>query len=192
MTLVVNNTPRVQAQVKYLLETMQRFQEVQVAAETRIISLNAASFLKLQGLVPQLNTDGHAVLSEAETFALLGKAQDDADTKVVQTPKVTFFPGQRVRVCIDPSDLPGNKKIDVKLNALVAANLQHLELEVKATVGEVDFSKAMRLEEGVTLAQFKRDGDGYLILLVTPRVILNMEPEVAPPEAESLQAAPPP
>src|SRR5207245_5480127 len=32
MTLVVNNTLRVQAQVKYLLETMQRVQEVQVAA----------------------------------------------------------------------------------------------------------------------------------------------------------------
>jgi hypothetical protein len=192
MTLVVNNTPRVQAQVKYLLETMQRVQEVQVAAETRIISLNAASFLKLQGLMPQLKKDGHAILTDTETFALVRKAQDDADTKVVQTPKVTFFPGQRVRVCIDPSDLPGNKKIDVKLNALVAANLQHLELEVKATVGKVDFSKAMRLEEGVTLAQFKRDGDGYLILLVTPRVILNMEPEVAPPEAQSPQAAPTP
>jgi hypothetical protein len=193
MALVVNNTPRVQAQVKYLLETMQRLQEVQVAAETRIISLNTASFLKLQGLMPQLKKDGHAVLSEAETFALLGKAQDDADTKVVQTPKVTFFPGQRVSLCIDPiTDLPGIKKIEVKLNGLVAANLQHLELEVKATVGKVEFSKAMRLEEGVTLAQFKRDGDGYLILLVTPRVILNMEPEVAPPEAQSPQAAPTP
>jgi hypothetical protein len=57
----------------------------------------------------------------------------------------------------------------------------------------VDFSKAMRLEDGVTLAQFKRNGDGYLILLVTPRVILiNMEQEVAPPEATSPQAAPPP
>jgi len=112
----------------------------------------------------------------------------------VQTPKVTFFPGQRVRVCIDHgTDLPGIKKIDVKLNALVAANLQHLELEVEATVGKADLSKAMRLEEGVTLAQFKRDGDGYLILLVTPRVILmNMEPEVAPPETESPRAVPPP
>jgi hypothetical protein len=166
---------------------------VQVAAETRIISLNAASFLKLQGLMPQLKKDGHAVLSEAETFALLGKAQDDADTKVVQAPKITFLPGQRVSFSMDPSkDLPGIKKTDVKLNALVAANLQHLELEVKATVGKVEFSKAMRLEEGVTLAQFKRDGDGYLILLVTPRVILNMEPEVAPPEAQSPQAAPTP
>jgi hypothetical protein len=191
MALVVNNTPRVQAQVKYLLETMQRVQEVQVAAETRIISLNAASFHKLQGLVPQLNADGYVVLSDAETFALLGKARDDADTKVVQTPKIIFFPGQRLGASIGPcKEFPG---INVKFNGLVAANLQHLELEVKATVGKVDFSKAMRLEEGVTLAQFKRDGDGYLILLVTPRVILiNMEQEVAPPEATSPQAAPPP
>ena len=189
MALVVNNTPRVQAQVKYLLETMQRVQEVQVAAETRIISLNAASFLKLQGLVPQLNPDGHVVLTDAETFALLRKAQDDADAKVVQTPKVTFFPGQRLGFSIYPSkESPG---INVKFNGLVAANLQHVELEVKATVGEMEFTKAIRLEDGMTLAQFKRNGDGYLILLVTPRVILNMEPEVAPPEAEADQTAPP-
>jgi hypothetical protein len=192
MALVVNNTPRVQAQVKYLLETMRRVQDVQVVAEIRIISLNAANFLKLQGLLPQLKRDSHAVVSEAETFALVRQAQDDADTKVVQTPKVTFFPGQRVRVSIDHgTDLPGIKKIDVKLNALVAANLQHLELEVKATVGKVEFSKALRLEDGVTLAQLKRNGDGYLILLVTPRVILNSEEEVAPPEAEADQTAPP-
>jgi len=190
MALVVNNTPRVQAQVKYLLETMQRVQEVQVAAETRIISLNAASFDKLQGLLPHLKKDGHAVLSEAERFALLRKAQDDAETKVVQTPKVTFFPGQRVSVCINPcKEFPG---IDVKFNALVAANLQHIELEVKATVGEVEFSKAMRLEDGMTLAQLNRNGDGYLILLVAPRVILNLEPDLAPPEAESDQTVPPP
>ncbi len=188
MTLVVNNTPQVQAQVKYLLETMQRVQEVQVAAETRIIFLNAASFLKLQGLVPQLKKDSTAVLSEAETFALLGKARDDADTKVVQTPKITFFPGQRCSISIGPcKEFPG---INVEFNGLVAANLQHIELEVKATVGKTDFSKAMRLEDGVTLAQLKRNGDGYLILLVTPRVILNSEEEVAPPEAQSPRAAP--
>jgi len=110
---------------------------------------------------------------------------------MMQYPKHTLFPGQRLGASIRPcKEFPG---ISVKFNALVAANLQHIELEVKATVGEVDFSKAMRLEEGVTLAQFKRDGDGYLILLVTPRVILiNMEEEVAPPEAASPQAAPSP
>src|SRR5207244_1781467 len=104
-------------------------------SENLSISLNAAWLRKLQGLLPQLNADGHAVLSDAETFALLRKAQDDADTRVVQAPKVTFFPGQRARLEMDPGkDLPGIKKIDVKLYALVAANLQHLELEVKGTV----------------------------------------------------------
>jgi RNA polymerase sigma factor (sigma-70 family) len=191
MTLVVNNTPRVQAQVKYLLETMRRVQDVQIAAETRIISLNAASLLKLQGLLPQMKKDGHAVLSEAETFAFLEKAQDDAATKVVQTPKITFFPGQRLSIAINPcKEFSG---INVKFNGLVAANLQHLELEVKATVGKVIFSKAMRLEDGVTLAQFKSNGDGYLILLVTPRVILHVQEEaIAPPKSRPTEQTTPP
>ena len=47
------------------------------------------------------------------------------------------------------------------------------------------------MEDGATLAQFKRYGDDYLIFLVTPRVILNVEEEVATNEAELQQATPP-
>jgi RNA polymerase sigma factor (sigma-70 family) len=186
--LVVNNTPRVQAQVKYLLETMRRVQELRVAAETRIISLNAVTFLKLQELLPQLKKDDSAVLSDAESFALVRKAQDDAETQVTQAPNVTFFPGQRVRLSIDPSE--GSSGFDVRLNALVAANLQHIELEVKATVGKVDFAKAVRLEDGMSLAQSKRSGAGYLILLVTPRVILETYEAVVPAFAQEAIPSP--
>jgi RNA polymerase sigma factor (sigma-70 family) len=179
MTLVVDNTPQVQAQVKHLLETMRRVQEVQVVAETRIISLNAASFVKLRGLLPQLKDDSHALLTDAEIVALIRQAQEDADTNVMQAPKITFLPGQRVGLAIGPS-------FDVKFNALVAANLQHLDLDVKAIIDKMNFSKALRMEDGETLAQTKRNGDGYLILLVTPRVLLEVEEVVGtpkPPEA---------
>jgi hypothetical protein len=44
------------------------------------------------------------------------------------------------------------------------------------------------LEDGATLAQFKRSGDDHLIFLVTPRVIINSEEEVAATEAELQQA----
>lgn len=176
MSLVVSNTPRVQAQVKYLLETMRRAQEVEVVAETRLILLNAACFLKLQELLPPLKKEGHVVLNDAETFALLRKAQDDAATKVVQAPKITSFPGQRVGFAVEPdNDLPGIKKIAVKFTAMVAANLQHVDLDVKAAVGEVEFTSALRMVEGLTLVQGKRCGDDYLLFLVTPRVILNLE-----------------
>ena len=37
----------------------------------------------------------------------------------------------------------------------------------------------MRLVEGSTLAHVKRTGDDYLVFLVTPRVILNLENEIA-------------
>ncbi|HEX4611150.1 MAG TPA: RNA polymerase sigma factor, partial [Urbifossiella sp.] len=65
MTLVVSNTARVQAQVRYLLETMRRVQDVQVSAEIRTLSLDAACFLKLQGLLPQLEKGDHTVLNDA-------------------------------------------------------------------------------------------------------------------------------
>jgi RNA polymerase sigma factor (sigma-70 family) len=194
MSLVVSNTPRVQAQVQYLLETMRRVQEVEVVAETRILLLNAACFLKLQELLPQLKKDGRVVLNDAETFALLRKVQDDAATKVVEAPKITFFSGQRVDFAVEPvKDLPGIKRIAVKYTAMVAANLQHVDLDVQATVGKVEFTNTLRLVEGLTLAQVKRSGDDYLVFLVTPRVILNLENEIATPtrDAESPQAIPP-
>jgi RNA polymerase sigma factor (sigma-70 family) len=177
-SLVVRNTARVQAQVRYLLETMRRVQDVQVTAEVRILSLGTACFRGLQDLLPQLKKGGHVVLSEAEAFALVRKAQDDTNTRVVQAPRITFFPGQRVGVTLEPGrELPAVREADLKLNALVATNLRHLELEVKAAVGKADFNKTIWLEDGATLAQVERDGGGYFILLVTPRVILS------PPEA---------
>lgn len=182
----MNNTPRVQAQVRYLLETMRRVQDVQIVTETRIISLNAGSYAKLQELLPQLKKDGHVVLNGAEAFALIRKAQDNAGAKVIQAPKITFFPGQRVSLSMAPGEeSPGIKKTDIKLDAMIAANLQHIELDVGATVGKAEFKCALRLEDGMTLAQIKRIGVEYLIVLVTPRVVFNLEEdEVASPKAK--------
>ena len=164
---------------------MRRVQDVQVAVEIRILSVNGATFLKLQGLLPQLRKNNHAVLSDAEVFALVRKAQDDAATKLVRGPKITFFPGQDTHFSMDPNkDLPGMKKIDVTINALVAANLQQISLDVKAIVGKAEFNKGVRLDDCATLAQFNRQGDTYLVLLVTPRVILILEEDTAPSAAQ--------
>jgi hypothetical protein len=58
-------------------------------------------------------------------------------------------------------------------------------------VGKAVFAKTMWLEEGMTLAQVKPNGDGYLVLLVTPRILLVPQVEVAAPADESHRAAPP-
>jgi RNA polymerase sigma factor (sigma-70 family) len=178
MTLVVNNTPRVQAQVQYLLETMRRVQDVEVMAETRIILLNSDAYHKLLRLWPELKKDGHVLLSEAEAFVLVRKAKDNKGTTMVRAPNITFFPGQHASFSIDG----GIKKTELKLNALVAGNLDHIELKVTATIGETTFTKAVGLKDGMTLVQAKRRADDYLLLLVTPRVILSLEaPEASPP-----------
>jgi hypothetical protein len=177
MTLVVHNTVAVQARVNSLLETMRRVQAVQVSAEIRVVSLDAACLLKVQDLLPRLKTGDHAVLNDAEAFALLRKAQDGAGTTVVQGPKVTLIPGQRVALSLDPG------KTDVRFGALVAADLRHLQLDVKAAVGKADFSSTTWMEDGATLAQFQRDGARYRMLVVTPRVVISLGDEVAAPGA---------
>jgi RNA polymerase sigma factor (sigma-70 family) len=180
--LVVSNTPRVQAQVRYLLETMRRVQDVQVTTETRILRLGARSYLKVQELMPGLKK-GHAVVNDAEAPAVVRKVQEVAGTQMLQAPKITLLPGQDGCVVIDPADVFG--RTEIKLNALVAGNLQQMEFEMRATVGKAKFAKRLRLQDGATLALAERDGDDYTILLVTPRVIVNLEEEdaVPPPPA---------
>jgi len=189
-TLVVSNTPAVQARVRYLLETMRRVQDVQVSVEIRIVSLDAASLFKVQDLLPRLKAGDNAVLNDAETFALLRRAQDEAGTTIAQGPKVTVLPGQRVTLPLDLGKEPGGVgKVDVRLGALVAADLRHLQLEVKAAVGKADFSGTTWMEDGATVAQVKRHGAGYLMLVVTPRVVISLGDEVATPGAGRTHSA---
>jgi RNA polymerase sigma factor (sigma-70 family) len=185
MRLVVKNSARVQSQVNHLLETMRRVQDVQVVVEIRIFSLGATNFVKLQRLMPHLEKDGHVVLSDLEMHGLDCKIKEDGDAEIMQFPKITFFPGQRVGWCTAPSkESPEEKNVGLKFTADLAANLQDIDLDFKASVDKLEFAKALRLVDGATLAQFKREGDVCLIFLVTPRVIFNREEldgEVEPP-----------
>jgi hypothetical protein len=81
----------------------------------------------------------------------------------------------------------------VWLKAMVSADLRHIELDVlgmvvkremKGKVTKAEFIKAVRLEDGATLAQIERYGDGYVMLLVTPTVVIVPEADVSPPAAE--------
>jgi RNA polymerase sigma factor (sigma-70 family) len=176
--LIVSNTVAVQSQVNSLLETMRRFQDVQVACDVQILSANDATFGKLENLVPRLKKDGQAILSPAETFAMVRKAQDNPGTTSIRGPKITLFLGQAAAVSMDTSK---DKKAEIKLIAYVAANLSHVDLDVQGVVSKIEFKGKERLEDGMTLVQVRREGSGYLTLLVTPRVIVASEVIETPP-----------
>jgi RNA polymerase sigma factor (sigma-70 family) len=169
-SLTVTNSAAVQAQVKALLETMRRVQDVEVVAETKVISLGQAEFHALRELLPKLAKSDRTVLSDAEALALIRKAGDRAGARIVQAPKITFYPGQRVRLSFSESE-----KFEANLTAHVAVNLQHIDLDLKARIGKTEFVAGERLIDGATLVQVKRAGDRYFLLLVTPRVVLNVE-----------------
>jgi hypothetical protein len=185
MNLVVNNAPRVQAQVRDLLETMRRVQNVQVCAETRILALDTASYHKLQALLPGLEQRGEGILSEAEADAFLRKAQQFRGISCTQFPKVTFFPGQKTRIAIDPSDTGELQRMEFTFDALVSANLQQIEFGMEATIGKAEFSQKSRLQEGATMVECKRAGGDCLLVLITPRVILCVKGAMDSPKPPS-------
>jgi hypothetical protein len=168
MVLVVHNSPPVQARVNRLLETMRRAQDVQVAVETRIVTVRKDSLPKLRSLFPDLKIDGHLILNEAEVFALLEKSQAHQETSVQQLPKVTMFSGQRAKVSADT--------LEMDIATLVAANLRQVVLAMKAKAGAVQWAKTIRLIDGATLVLPAVSGSEEIkILLATPRVLILVE-----------------
>ena len=192
--LVVKNTPGVQSQVRHLLEVMQQVQKVQVSVAVRTVSLDAASMLEVRKVLPKSEKESYAVLSDAE-MTVLRKALDDAKTEVTFCPKITFSPGQWAKISVTDSinERPGFEGVKVWLKAMISADLRYVELDVLGMVAKrempgkvtkAQFVKAMRLEDGATLAQVERYGDGYLMLLVTPTVVIEREAAVSSPAAE--------
>jgi RNA polymerase sigma factor (sigma-70 family) len=177
-SLLVFNTPRVHAQVKELLETMRRVQAVQLVMETRIVSVKAAVFQKLQETSPHFKNQSHAILGEPEWTVLVRTLQKDADNCVLHTPKVTSFSGQKVSLSLVPG-VPEKPGVDLKFKAFVAADLQQIELDVNVTVGKTNFAKGISLEDGQTLAQFRQVDENYVMVSVTPRVLIVGAEEMA-------------
>jgi RNA polymerase sigma factor (sigma-70 family) len=167
LALVVKQAPEIQTRVNQLLESLRRFQDIQIAIETRIVTIRKDSLPKLRNVIAGLKADGHVILNEAEAFALLEKAKADK-CSLLQTPKVTIFPGQRMEV--------GTEDVTMKYSALVAANLHHVELDVKAKAGKVEWTKSVRLASDATLVLAADAGGGDMkLLLVTPRVLIDLE-----------------
>jgi RNA polymerase sigma factor (sigma-70 family) len=169
--LVVRNSPSVHASINRLLETMRRAQDIQVSVELRVLTVRKACVPKLQELFADLKRDRELILNDAETFALLEKAQSDRANRLLQAPKLTLFPGQRVGVRAD--------QLEVKLTALVAANLHHVDIDLKARMGNLQWADSTRLTSGTTLVLVTASSDHELhLLLATPRVVIDFdEPE---------------
>ncbi len=191
--LVVNNTPRVHAQIRNMLETMRRVQNVEIAFETKIVRLDSTTFLKVQELLPQFKKAGHAVLNDADVSSLIRKVQEDAKTSVMQTPKCTLFSGQRSRLAIDQTN--ADSGVDIRLKAFVVASLHQVEFELNARVGKLSFSHSLRMDDEQTLAEFNQHDNSCTLLLLTPRIVINADEESAniPPgviQSEATRKAP--
>lgn len=177
MSVVVSQPAAVQAQVKDLLETMRRAQNIQVAVEMRVVEINTSGFTKLRASLPNLS-QGDVLLSDLEVLGLLALVQDNRGPNVVQAPKVTCFPGQRVKIAANT--------LDVELSSMVACNLRDIDLNVRGAFGNARFERATRLADGANLVLTARNSsNGATLLLVKPRIILNLEESVTTSEANA-------
>jgi general secretion pathway protein D len=104
MSLVINQTPAVQEQIRDMLKSLRRLQNQQVALEVRFLSVDETVAERLSEefkgkggitLVAASDTPLRlAFLNDAERSRLLEVVQGDRRANIVQTPKVTMFSGQ--------------------------------------------------------------------------------------------------
>jgi len=96
MCLVVKQTPEVHEQIEALLKTLRRMQDVEVACEVRIVSLEEGFSKRICGDFG-ISTKANprvSFLNEDQMRMFFEKIQSDAQTNVMQTPKMTLLNGQ--------------------------------------------------------------------------------------------------
>jgi len=167
MVLVVKQTPEVHALVAELLTTMNHVQNAQISLELRWLESDDTTSARLADSVAA-KKDGQVNLSDTQLFMFLEAVQGEK-CKIVQGPRGTIISGQRC-------DFQINEIIDMKIGAMVAGNLRHIDIDLKGAVHNVKFKKAARLVDGDTLVLSSRKENGKrMLLLVTPRVIIDVD-----------------
>jgi len=156
MALIINQTPVVHEQIAALLNSLRRPQDVQVAAEVRVLTVADGVFERLgveMGKDCWINAGSRvAFLSDRQVSQLLEAAQGDCRTNVLQAPKVTMFNGQRVQIAQTSEQffvtgmnvVPGSKHIvycprqekittglRLALQPTVSADRRYVHLEVE-------------------------------------------------------------
>lgn len=108
MTLVVHQTPDVQAEVTDLLKGLRRMQDVQVALEVRFVTVTedfcdrvGVDFSaptrcggRCENASPCVAPTEAKFLNDKQVYQLLETAQGDRRTNVMQAPKITLMNGQ--------------------------------------------------------------------------------------------------
>jgi hypothetical protein len=165
MSLVVHQTPRVHAQIQQLLANLRRLQDVEIAIESRIITIptDLAKPLETIGQRSELGkflpADGPdaVYLSEREVYLLLNLIQSDRASTVLQTPKVTMFNGQKCALSITDSVATQPGDVDQNGEPLSAAKVDvGVRQVLQAVIEEGHRSVRLYVNASVT-SQEKRD-----------------------------------
>ena len=136
MTLVVYQTPDVQEQIADCLAALHRLQNVEVALEVRLVSVNSefaeSPFVTetYLGNADRCPPPGCPIfLDDAQVQKFLEAVVGDQRSNVMQAPKITAFNGQKFRVdCIDKHKFVTGIQMNFRTDPPVCSwNLEEVE-----------------------------------------------------------------
>jgi hypothetical protein len=107
MALIVNQTPAVHKQIRHLLESLRKLQDVEVAVEVRLISMSELVFEQIgidfnkADAKPAAPPVGVTFLNDKQLRNFMEAVQGDQHTNVMQAPKLTVANGQRAEIKVE-------------------------------------------------------------------------------------------
>jgi type II secretory pathway component GspD/PulD (secretin) len=124
MSLIVTHTPAVQKKVADALSGLRREQEVNVCLEVRVVRVSEQTFERI-GVDFEPKTG--AFLDQAGLRDVLGAAQGDRRTNIMQAPKVACFDKQRVNFRLAED----GKNVALSLTPTISADRRFVRLKVR-------------------------------------------------------------
>jgi hypothetical protein len=200
--LVVNASPDVHEQVADILDALQRLRDVEVAIEIKFVSVGDDMYSKC---FENNAAEGPTMLCPVRLKALVDELQSDQHTSIMAAPKLTLFNGQKsVIQVMNQQYLSPNEIVSTGVRAAVRAtatadhqavrceltaemcNLDGTELAKRPKVIKRGVTKSLTIPTEKTAVLYAgkqvKPGDGeeldateHLLVLVTPRVIVNSE-----------------
>lgn len=149
LSLVIRQTPEAHEEIADLLKQLRRLQDIQVTLELRYVAVPSTYFerigvdfdrdepryenwnkfvsgRRLNSFVPELDEDGHVVLGEGATKALIRSMQSETRTNIMFAPKITLFNGQSARILNDDVD----NGTGLLVQAVISADRRHVRVRL--------------------------------------------------------------
>jgi general secretion pathway protein D len=168
ISIVVDQTEEIHADIRQLLAALRRLQDVQVAVEIRLVQVSDRIIQDMGDLVVR-SQDGVAELTDCQVLKLMQRALRDRKSSVLQTPRITVFNGQKgsLNIVTPHTYVTGMKMTKKDGRIVISPKKETIDLGFKASLRPVlsGDRREVRLNLNLSMSSVDSPGKDYTVVL---------------------------